>query len=313
MDELLESHGKEILDKVPEHILNATKIKGGIYGVPSVKDWAIDYGFLMRKDLVEKYNIDLSQVKTFEDLEPVFQTIKDNEPNMDIVTNAKLLPAGNVIASKYYDTLGDGLGIITMDGDGEVLNMFDHPDYKKTIELVRKWFQAGYMMKDAATSDDSMSTIVKAGKGFGYFSHMKPGYESQESRLTGYEMVAVRLTDAYLPTSRATSMMMSIPRNSKHPEKAMEFMNLLYTDADIMNLIANGIEGKHYVLKDNGVITRPEGLTESGYTFGAWQVGNNFLHIHGKKMVLITGSKWRNIIMVPFFHQLLALHLTRIL
>ncbi|MBS4207998.1 ABC transporter substrate-binding protein [Bacillus sp. FJAT-50079] len=277
LDDLLVSHGQGILDVVPEHMLEATKIKGITYGVPSIKDWATDYGFLMRKDLVEKYNIDLSQVETFEDLGPVFQTIKENEPSMNVIANTKLVTPAGRISDHYFDTLGDALGVVAMNGDGNVENMFENPDYKGSIELVREWFQAGYIIKDAATSDETMENIVKAGKGFGFFSHMKPGYESQQSRLTGYEMVAVRLADAILPTTRATSMMMSIPRNSKYPEKAMELMNLLYTDADIMNLIANGIEGKHYIVKDEGVIAKPEGLIESGYTFGAWQIGNNFL------------------------------------
>ncbi len=78
-------------------------------------------------------------------------------------------------------------------------------------------------------------------------------------------------------TVGATSVMMSIARNSQNPEKAMEFMNLLYTDADVMNLIANGIEGKHYVVNDEGTISLPEGVTESNYVFGQWQIGNNFL------------------------------------
>src|SRR5699024_4906721 len=44
-----------------------------------------------------------------------------------------------------------------------------------------------------------------------------------------------------------------------------------------MNLLANGIEGKHYVVQDEGLITLPEGVTESSYAFGQWQIGNNFL------------------------------------
>src|SRR5690625_2590559 len=71
--------------------------------------------------------------------------------------------------------------------------------------------------------------------------------------------------------------MLSIARNSKNPEKAMEFMNLLYSDADIMNLIAIGIEGEHYVLNDEGLATLPEGVEKSAYLQGQWQLGNNFL------------------------------------
>jgi putative aldouronate transport system substrate-binding protein len=90
-------------------------------------------------------------------------------------------------------------------------------------------------------------------------------------------MVQVSLTDAVVQSSSASSFMLSIARNTTDPVSAMKFINLLYTDADVMNLLANGIEGKHYVIQENGLITRPEGVTETGYQFNQWEIGNNFL------------------------------------
>lgn len=57
----------------------------------------------------------------------------------------------------------------------------------------------------------------------------------------------------------------------------MQLMNLLYTDKDIVNLLDNGIEGKHYVKNADGTIKAPEGVTDTGYLFNQWEIGNNAL------------------------------------
>ncbi len=277
LNELIEKHGQGIKEAIPQEVLGAAEINGEVYGVPSVRDWAADYGFIMRKDLVDKYNINLAQLKSYEDLESVFSLIKENEPSMVPIANTTQGVVYSNLTGGKYDVLGDALGVIAFDDPDNVINMFEHPDYVEAVNMARKWYQAGYISKDAATSQESSPNIVKAGKGFGYLTHMKPGYETQEKLLTGHEMVAVRFTEPYSYTDAGTGFNLSIPRNSQNPEKAMEFLNLLYTDSDIMNLLANGIEGKHYVVKEEGVITLPEGVTESGYLFGQWMIGNNAL------------------------------------
>jgi putative aldouronate transport system substrate-binding protein len=273
LDELLDSHGKGILEVVPEHMLDGVRVGGNIYGIPSMRDWAVNFGFLMRKDIVDKHNIDLSQVKTFEDLGKVFEIIKEKEPNL-IPVAAEM--GTSIGTGGLYDTLGDTLGVVAIDGD-KIINMYEDSKYKSAIKLAREWYEAGYIMKDAATSQEAQANIVKAGKAFGYFANMKPGFERQEQNITGHEMVSVVLTDNYLLSTAAAGVNMSIARNSENPEKAMELMNLLYTDKDIMNLIANGIEGKHYQVSEDGTISLPDGVTDSGYVFNQWLIGNNFL------------------------------------
>ncbi|WP_342047744.1 ABC transporter substrate-binding protein [Bacillus sp. OTU530] len=277
LDDLLKSHGKGILEVMPKHLLEGNKVNGKIYGVPSMRDWGSYYGYIMRKDIVDKYNIDLSQIKTFADLENVFKTVKEKEPNLTPVVNTSMGTAvATAIAAGKFDVLGDNLGVVSFK-DEKVVNMFEEPEYVEAVKLARKWFQSGYIIKDSATSKETAASIVKANKGFGYFAKMKPGFDVQEKGITGHEMVSVKLTDVYSYTDAATGFNMSIARNSENPEKAMEFINLLYTNKDIMNLLDNGIEGKHYVVKPEGVIALPEGVKESKYVFGQWQIGNNFL------------------------------------
>lgn len=277
LDDLLKSHGQDITKVVPEHLLEGNKVNDKIYGIPSIRDWGSYYGFAMRKDLVDKYSIDLSKIKSYSDLENVFKTIKENEPTLTPVVNTSMgTSVATAVAAGKFDVLGDNLGVVSFK-DKEIVNMFEDPQYVEAVELARKWFKAGYIIKDSATSKESAANLVKANKGFGYFAKMKPGFDVQEKGITGHDMVSVKLSDVYSYTDAATGFNMSIARNSENPEKAMEFINLLYSDKDIMNLLDLGIEGKHYVKNSDGTIKLPDGVKESKYVFNQWEIGNNFL------------------------------------
>ncbi|ALS28583.1 ABC transporter substrate-binding protein [Paenibacillus sp. 32O-W] len=277
LDELLEKYAPGIKDTMEPAIYNSTKIGGKIYGVPSIRDTAFDVGFIARKDLMDKHNLSFDNVKTFADLEPIFQTIKEKEPGVyPIVQRSQTTAVAWELVNGYVDWLGDTPGALLIDNqDLKVVNIYEQPIYKEALQLTRKWYQAGYIMQDAATTQETNNSLIKAGKGFGYFSNMKPGFENQEKNLNGTEMVAVRITKPISASNAGTGFMLSIPKNTQDPERAMQLMNLLYTDKDIVNLLANGIEGKHYVSAGDNLIKPPAG--ESGYTFNQWQIGNNAL------------------------------------
>ena len=60
----------------------------------------------------------------------------------------------------------------------------------------------------------------------------------------------------------------------------MKFLDLMYEDAELVNLLDWGIEGKHYVKVSDNVIKYPEGVTmlTNGYNLNmSWLFGNQFL------------------------------------
>ena len=65
-----------------------------------------------------------------------------------------------------------------------------------------------------------------------------------------------------------------------NPGKAVQFLNLLYTDSELVNLLLYGIEGVHYALQPDVTIDYPEGVTAKtvGYqnTLG-WLLPNQTL------------------------------------
>jgi ABC-type sugar transport system, periplasmic component len=278
---IMEENAQGIIDVLGEDYYNATKVNGVSYGIPSIRDLAQDYGFVMRKDLVEKHNIDLSQIRTFDDFEIIFKAIKDNEPGMFGAVN---LSNGSILSTyAIHDPLGNNLGVLLNNGldDLKVVNLFASEEYAHILHKLREWYLAGYLVKDAATSPEFNNVVVKSGKAAGWLSAMKPGFEAQESRNVGLEMAAARTTPPVAKTDTVTNVAIGVAATSQNPEKTLQFINLMYTDQEIINLIDWGIEGKHYVKVDgqDNMIKYPEGVTSDnvGYKNYNWMHGNQFL------------------------------------
>ncbi|MDQ6418037.1 ABC transporter substrate-binding protein [Paenibacillus sp. LHD-117] len=278
--DLLDSSGPDIKQAIGIPLLDSLKINGDIYSIPSVRDWATSYGIIMRKDLADKHRIDPASIRTMDDVEKALQTIKEREPGIVPIVPFQPSSIYSGLSGGTYDRLEDGLGILPdYDNDLKVVNLYETDDYSNAINRIRSWYLAGYVAKDAAVSSDNGRELVRAGKAFSYFTPIKPGVEEQESRLTGKAMIAAPLTSPTMTSSTIKLFGMSLSARSQHPQKAMELLNLLYSDSALLNLLNYGIEGKHYIKKTDQVIAYPPGVDSSdlGYSFHNYEVGNQFI------------------------------------
>lgn len=278
IDELLETYGQGIEQAIGTEYLKSAAVGGKIYGLPTIHDFAGQSGIIMRKDLVDKYNIDVGSIKSFEDLDLVFKMIKDNEPDIIPLTSGISTP---VEAYLSYDMLGDRYGVLpNFDNGLKIENYYESSEYADLLNRMHTWFKAGYVNKDASTSQLPEPDIMKAGKAFSYFINFHPAILAQEERRSGKELVIAELqSEAYATTSKVLVGLWGISQNSKNPERAMMFLDLMYTDKDLVNLMLWGIEGTHYVKASETTIDYPPGVdsTKVNYRNEFWLMGNPFL------------------------------------
>ncbi|MDI4645288.1 ABC transporter substrate-binding protein [Cohnella hashimotonis] len=279
LDDLLARYGSGISSLLSPAIIEAGKVNDRVYGIVANKEFASSKGLVMRKDLVDKYDIDLTKVRSLADLTPVFAKVKESEPGIyPLQARADRSPLTFVLQYGLFDMLGDGPGVLSRaDGTLKVVNLADTPAFESSAKLMFAWNRAGYLNPDATVSKDSEYEAVKAGKAFAFAESLKPGFEIQASRNTGMPMIAVELTKPYTTTADTTSAMFAITKNARHPEKAMMLLNLLYKDPYLLNLLDWGIEGKHYVKLADGRIAYPEGVDAItvGYNLNqSWMFGN---------------------------------------
>ncbi|GIO15716.1 sugar ABC transporter substrate-binding protein [Cohnella xylanilytica] len=281
LDDLLERYGAGIRSMLNPSIVEAGKINDHIYGIVANKEFASSKGLVMRKDLVEKYGIDLSKIKKLSDMTEAYRTIKRNEPGIaPLQAKSDRSPFIFMTQNGSFDMLGEGPGVLERAGDStKVVNMAETSVYMEYAKLMYEWNRLGFFNADATTTQDSEYEAVKAGQAFSYAESLKPGFDIQASRDTGMPMAMVELTRPYTTTADTTSAMFGITKNAKHPEKAMRLLDLLYTDPYLLNLLDWGIEGIHYVKTADNLIAYPDGVDARtvGYNLNEpWMFGNQF-------------------------------------
>ncbi|MEN8907493.1 MAG: ABC transporter substrate-binding protein [Clostridiales bacterium] len=282
LDELLEEHGKDIIKNIPSAYLKAPRANGKLYAIPTSKDMTGVGGILINKDLADKYDFDLSTLKKPEDLEPMLKVIKENEPGITPFLSTRGDHAAYLLMNFYENIIQADvpIGINKTEGDPKVCNLQETPENIKIVQMSRDWYNKGYINKDVATLKDGMP-IKKAQKAFAWGEQLKPGKDDEMKAQLGYEVVQINSyadVKPYATTSDLTNSMLVIPRTSENPEKAMAFINILFKDKEIKNLLSWGVEDKHYKKVGDNKIDFADGVdaNNSKYTgMAQWSMGGD--------------------------------------
>ncbi|WP_062108935.1 ABC transporter substrate-binding protein [Bacillus niameyensis] len=270
VDDLLDSHGKDLKNVLDPALLEGAKVDGKLYGIPANKEVARQTVYTFNKRLVEKYGFDISKVKTLADLEPMLKEIKANESDITpIATFKPLLPFDFIMTE-------DLPFAFPLEGDTEkVVNVFETDVVMDLYKTMHEYFKAGYIKSDAATSKDSWPMDVE--NWFVRTGGSQPYADLLWSRSAKtYEVTSVPAEDPIVVNSSVTGSIQAISSTSKNPEKVMEFLNLLNTDPYLRNLVDKGIEGVHYEKSDDGTIKDLPARVEN-YNMPSYSLGNHFI------------------------------------
>ena len=285
MSELIDKYGTNIKQIYGEDIAKINQIEGFVYGVPNQIERGSIPAIFMRKDLVEKYNIDTTQIKEPKDLESVFETVKAGEPDMTMLYSSS---ESDAPLTRLFrgDTLSDSnyLGVLMDQTNSTKLENFFATDwFKDTTTMLHDWYQKGYISQDAGTNTENWRTVCKAGNLFSLFFAYHPGTPVEFESSTGYDFEIVPFyNEPIINSSSYNGVTFSIAQNSENPEKTMEVLDYIYGSSEIMNLLNWGEQDKDYVIEDadNGIINFPEGITSdnAGYNLNlGWELPNQFI------------------------------------
>lgn len=248
-----------------EKYWNDMKIEDKIYAVPNMQVMYTQLAVSVKKDLAEKYDIDLSGIEHIEDIEPILELLHEKEPNLYTYNNRWSTHPWT------YDISTDvsgGVGVSALKATGEIVPD-GTPESKRGVEKIREWYQKGYIRKDyASANNDNNVTDINQGKYAVMVQGYKPGQEQEDTVKYVYKTI----TKPHF--TGATSTALGIGAGSKNPEKALEVIHLVNTNKELYNIICYGLEGVHYDLNDEGKLVKKE---NSGYAPNSdWQFGNQF-------------------------------------
>lgn len=285
MTELVNQYGTNLKEIYGEETAQINKIGDFLYGVPNQIERGSIPAIFMRKDLVEKYNIDTSAIKEPKDLETVFETVKAGEPNMTMLFS---INDGDTPVTRLFggDTLSDAnmLGVLLdQENNTAIENIFASDWFRDTTTMLYDWYQKGYISQDAGTNTENWRTVCKAGNLFSLFFAYHPGTPVEFQSSTGYDFEIVPFRDYPIMNCQTyNGIIFSVAQNSENPEKAMQVLDYIYGSPEVMNLLNWGEEGIDYVIEDeeNGIINYPEGVTADnvGYSLNlGWELPNQFI------------------------------------
>jgi len=232
-----------------------------VYGVPMLKDLGAEVFFRLNSDYFEgEKGLTIPETMKFADLEPMLALWKSDHPDEYPLYMAQSALSGmwqchERIVGSYlvipYSKAGTSEGT-------KIIPIWDDQEYMDMLRCLHRWYELGYINPDAATTQEvpySLHTPVRSGTAWtGYMGWSNPetvGFNVKLSRFLGPNM------------SRAAEQGSLIAINANASEDtakaALRYMELLYTDTQFRDLLAYGIEGKHYNYYEGTVIRTQEG------------------------------------------------------
>lgn len=277
LDEYLESSGQGIIDVMGEDVLAACRYNGEIYGVPTNRDLARSICYFYRDDINQEMGLGLENAKTLEDLDACFAKMKELDPEMVGYAGSNAAASS---ASFDWEPLCGNYGVLLNDGeDLTVYNLYETEQYRRYVDTMYDWYQKGYIYSEIDTSTVSAADLFATGKMLGFIANGNPSQDNSQSQILGGPIKHIDLVPAKMSSATVQTASWAIPHTSQNPERAMELLNLMFTDPTLVNLLTFGIEGENYQIVDeaNGIIDYPEEMDASTKTYDntmGWEWGN---------------------------------------
>lgn len=258
---------------LPDYLWDGAEINGKIYAVPNQQIEATSTGLVILKDLADKYKLDVSKVKSIDDVEPFMEQIKQNEPNVYPI-RINWGPDGiqSIDSNEFQEMFYAGVYVKNVDGKIKVKIATEDEKRKNSAQKIYEWYSKGYIRKDIAIANDA-ATDLADGKYAMWFETYKPGVEHQRKLMTGNDVYAAQISKPYIAATSVQGAMTGINSSSKHPIEAIKLLELVNTEPDILNLITYGIENKNYKKISPNVVERSDEV----FSCPTWLFGNQFI------------------------------------
>lgn len=316
LDDLLEEYGQGIKETLPQTFLDGVKVGGVLYGIPTNKELCVPEGVIINKTAAEEIGWDVTaddpSITCLADLEPWLQKYKELHP--DKYPYLMDGQAGRWPDEPWCpDWAGMGTNSVAMkmaageDGtfDETVYSIFETPEQEEHIRLMYDWGQKGFINPDAALTSFDYNGTFGRGDFLAFAQPLKGnGIKAAEmyaaNATAEFECVEITMQPKYVVTTHAGGSMFAIPVTSENPEKAMQYLNLMHSDATLVNLMLFGAEGENYTKVNDQQVE----LTDQnwyGVHGGAWTVGNTKL-----QYVLTTEDPEKNALLQSYADDAIA-------
>lgn len=252
---LIDKYGPNIKAAISQESLDAVKIDGKIYAIPSKSLSNVASSLMIREDWLDK--LGLKMPTTTDELVAVLKAFKEQDPGGNKEKNIPfaIQGTGNVEVN-----LAGAFGLTNTwnDVDGKLVPRAYDPGYKDYIVFMNDLFKQGLLDKEFAVNKDAtLSEKFTSGK----VGVMPVDWSSVPSLADALAKNVPGAKMAYIPALKGPQGKMGlamptgfdrltfIPKSSKHAEDAIKWINAKL-EPDTFRLMTIGEENKHYTFKD---------------------------------------------------------------
>lgn len=263
--ELVKTASPKLYSYIPEAYWEACGMDGKVYGVPTYKDSSVTQYFVWDKAIADKYELDIENMHDLASMTEGLRKIKEGENKTPFI----LTEAGmSCVVGNLYDNLGTGLlpiGVKFTDESRKVVSTLEQEDVLEQLRTMHSWYKEGIINADAATLGEAPTyRICSVAQGWSKAADTTWGPQM------GVEAKAIQFGDTIVSNGSVQGSMSCISASSKHPDKALQLLELVNTDSFVRDALYYGLEGENFEYVDGKVKKLNEEWKMAGYTQGSF-------------------------------------------
>jgi putative aldouronate transport system substrate-binding protein len=278
LDSLMAPYANEMKRALGQNVYEAGRINGKLYGIGRLLDQASTPVYNLRADVAREFGYSNGNKIDLAELTELFRKIKAKYPDKPLIGP---MNGGLNLGDGRFDALGNPslMGVLGNFGqDTKVINYYESKEYAELVGYFKQWKALGCYMPDILNTTDAPVDYIPSGKGLGCFA----GHFSAEmngiwaSNNFGVEMVSLQIYQDAVAVS--PGLYYCINPATKSVEAAAKLIYLMTTDPAVVNILVNGIGGKHYRLDNAGIAHYPPGqnVSTTGWSMGyGWAALNS--------------------------------------
>lgn len=263
----------DYLDYAPELVemlgmddIECCSMNGFIWGFPIFAERMHQTGFIMREDILDEIGVAIEDIQSLDDMTDVFAKVHEKYPDMTILGGNRTTSLPWL--SNHVDPLNDRFGVLDNYGESTtVVNYYETEGFRELVDQMRAWYEAGYVSKDFATSQEMNNSLMRAGNLFCCCNNTKPDTAAETANSVGYPIAVYQYNDPFLTTWGTSTFGFCVANNAEDPAKAVELYNFIATSREAEDLLNWGVEGVDWVEAEDGTATYPEGVDASSVSY----------------------------------------------
>lgn len=251
LTELLPKYAPKTYASMDEKTWQCVKDNEKIYAVPNWQIQAKSCGLFIDEEVLKKVGMTIDEINTLDDFESYLQNVAALGTDINFFGPAweffsykydiQPLMVGKIAAVRYKET-----------GKPEIINMFETEEFEDYVNRRIKWVKNGWVTDVYSPGTNYSDKSIR--RSLGTLGVYTPGADITLSANKGYTMLLRQFSDAVFASDTVNAALTGVSVTSKHPEKAVEMIEVMNTDKEIYNMMLYGIEGEHYTkIGDNKI------------------------------------------------------------